>query len=196
MQSLEKETAVYCKMILLNHLNWRGKWDRKPEMWSHMVLLTGWNHLEGGISASLWKPSDFLQFQLVSNSNFTKPTMKYYRRLHPLTSFTYRLHSFFILHIQLIIFTNCNTVLDMLKSFKRSSISELLPSWWRFKITLKFNMYPKECGTKAKMIVLLWILLQELDFLQSSLQLAGKFIRDNILWHIYKKKYVLSYYHL
>lgn len=53
----------------------------------------------------------------------------------------------------------------------------------------------EECGTKAKLIVLLWILLQELDFLQSSLQLAGKLIRDDILRHIYKNKYVLSYYH-
>lgn len=84
----------------------------------------------------------------------------------------------------------------MVNSFKHSSIFELLPSLWRFKTTLEFNTYPEECGMKTEMIVLLWILLQELDFLQLSLQLSGKLIRDNILWQIYKNKYVLSYYHL
>lgn len=167
MQNLEKETAVYCKIILLNHINWREKMRFK----ARNVVSYGrsfwlcWSTWREGCQLQSRKPVIFCNSNWSQiHINCTKPTMKYYRRLHPLTSFIYRLHSFSNSHLQLIIFMNCNTILNMVNSFKHSSIFELLPSLWRFKITLEFNMYPKECGMKAEMMVLLWILLQELDF--------------------------------
>lgn len=52
----------------------------------------------------------------------------------------------------------------------------MLPSLWRLKITLEFNVYPKECGTKDEMIVLLWISLQELDFLNCHYSLQENWL--------------------